>query len=191
MHNCHHVRGAYGRAANGTIAAKRRMLSGVTIYKIATREQWTSAQETGVFVGAPVDLRDGYIHFSTETQVAETLAKHFAGQRDLLLLTVEPAQFGDALRWEVSRGGQLFPHLYAPLPVAAVRRVDEIVVDADGRHVVDELFAGARRGVVDALDRRRALEELEFRDRRPDNRVWRTGTPFPASWDPGSKKSEE
>ena len=96
------------------------------IFKIATRAQWQEAEATGTFAGAPVDLRDGYIHFSTAEQLDETLAKHFAGQRDLLLIAVEAEALGDALRWEVSRGGALFPHLYAPLPVAAAVRVTEI-----------------------------------------------------------------
>ncbi len=110
------------------------------IYKIATVEQWRTAEGTGVFHGAPVDLADGYIHFSTAEQVAETLAKHFAGQRELLLVAVEADQLGDALRWEVSRGGQPFPHLYAPLPVAAARSVTAIPVDARGAHVLDGLL---------------------------------------------------
>lgn len=96
------------------------------IFKIATTAQWQAAEATGVFEGAPIDLRDGYIHFSTEAQVPETLAKHFAGQHDLLLVAVEADGLGDALRWEVSRGGQLFPHLYAALPVSAVVSVRPI-----------------------------------------------------------------
>lgn len=110
------------------------------IYKIATVEQWRTAEVTGVFHGAPVDLADGFIHFSTAAQVAETLAKHFAGQRDLLLVAVDAGQFGDELRWEVSRGGQLFPHLYAPLLVTAVHGVNAIPVDANGDHVLDGLL---------------------------------------------------
>jgi uncharacterized protein (DUF952 family) len=110
------------------------------IYKIATVEQWRTAERTGVFQGAPIDLADGFIHFSTAAQVGETLAKHFAGQRDLLLVVVDADQFGDALRWEVSRGGQHFPHLYAPLPVAAASRVAAIPVDASGAHVLDGLI---------------------------------------------------
>jgi uncharacterized protein (DUF952 family) len=109
----------------------------VLIYKIATRAQWAAARATGVFVGAPIDVADGFIHFSTAAQVSETLAKHFAGQRDLLLIGVDADPLGEALRWEVSRGGQLFPHLYAPLPVSAAVQVTEIRVDADGRHVVE------------------------------------------------------
>ena len=110
------------------------------IYKIATRSQWRAAEATGVFTGAPVDLADGYIHFSTAAQVGETLAKHFAGASDLLLVSVEGNDLGDVLRWEVSRGGQLFPHLYAELPVSAARSVREIPVGPDGVHVLDGLL---------------------------------------------------
>jgi uncharacterized protein (DUF952 family) len=112
----------------------------VDIYKIATVAQWRAAEAAGVFEGAPVDLADGFIHFSTAAQVADTLAKHFAGQRELLLIAVSADRLGDELRWEVARGGQLFPHLYAPLRVAAVSRVSEIPVGADGRHVLDGLL---------------------------------------------------
>lgn len=110
------------------------------IYKIATRTQWEAARAAGVFHGAPIDLADGYIHFSTATQVAETLAKHFSGQRDLLLIAVDADGLGADLRWEVSRGGALFPHLYAPLPVAAAVRIDDLQLDADGQHILDGLL---------------------------------------------------
>jgi uncharacterized protein (DUF952 family) len=110
------------------------------IYKIATRAQWEAARVTGHFHGAPIDHADGYIHFSTAAQVGETLAKHFAGQRDLLLIAVDAGRLGAELRWEVSRGGALFPHLYAPLPVATAVRIDELALDADGRHILDGLL---------------------------------------------------
>ena len=113
------------------------------IYKITTREPWDAARATGLFEGMPIDLADGFMHFSTAAQLAETLAKHFPGQRDLLLVVVHADRCGDALRWEVSRGGQLFPHLYASLPNAAAERVAEIPVDADGRHVLDGLLEGS------------------------------------------------
>ena len=93
------------------------------IFKIATKAQWSEAEAKGVFEGAPIDVRDGYIHFSTAEQLEETLAKHFAGQTDLLIITVESESFGAALKWEPSRGGQLFPHLYAALPVSAALEV--------------------------------------------------------------------
>jgi uncharacterized protein (DUF952 family) len=104
------------------------------IYKICPRALWAEAERAGVFRGAPVDLADGYIHFSTAAQAAETAARHFAGQRDLLLIAVDPAALGPALRWEPSRGGALFPHLYGPLALDAVRRVDELPLGPDGRH---------------------------------------------------------
>ncbi|TVV72598.1 DUF952 domain-containing protein [Sphingomonas solaris] len=89
-------------------------------YKILTADQWAAFTAAGTFAGAPVDLADGYIHLSAEDQVAGTLAKHFAGQAGLVLATINLAMLGDAVRWEVSRGGALFPHVYAPLPLAAV-----------------------------------------------------------------------
>ncbi|MEM9999713.1 MAG: DUF952 domain-containing protein [Pseudomonadota bacterium] len=105
------------------------------IFKIVAREQWEAAQHAGVFHGATIDLQDGYIHFSTAAQVRETAAKHFAGQDDLLLLTIDAPALGAALKHEVSRGGALFPHLYAPLTLACVERVDNLPLGADGGHV--------------------------------------------------------
>lgn len=91
------------------------------IYKIVPAPLWEDARRAGVFVGAPIDLADGYIHFSTVDQVAETAAKHFAAQSDLLLLAVDThALTADKLRWEPSRGGALFPHLYESLLLSAV-----------------------------------------------------------------------
>ena len=85
------------------------------IYKIVTAEQWRAALAAGVFAGAPVDLADGFIHFSTAAQVQETARRHFAGQPDLLLVAFDAKALGPALRFEPSRGGDLFPHLHAPL----------------------------------------------------------------------------
>jgi len=107
----------------------------MTIYKIATGEQWTKAEENRVFYGAPIDLADGFIHFSTAGQVRETAAKHFAGQSDLLLISVDETMLGDALKYEVSRGDQLFPHLYGNLSLAAVTKVVKMPLDEDGRHI--------------------------------------------------------
>ena len=109
------------------------------IYKIATRAQWTEAERAGVFAGAPIDLADGYIHFSTASQAKETAAKHFAGQADLLLVAVDAAKLGDALKYEVSRGGDLFPHLYAPLDLSAVIWVKEMPLGPDGAHEFPEM----------------------------------------------------
>ena len=96
-----------------------------TIYKISPRDAWQQALEAGVYSGAPVDEQDGYIHFSTAAQLVETAAKHFAGQDDLVLVAVDVVRLGDALKWEPSRGGALFPHLYGPLPMEAVQQAVE------------------------------------------------------------------
>ena len=109
------------------------------IYKICPENMWREAERAGVFAGAPVDVADGFIHFSTAAQAEETAAKHFAGQAGLLLVRVHAAKLGDALRWEVSRGGALFPHLYAPLKLADVHRVEPLPLGADGRHAFPPL----------------------------------------------------
>lgn len=106
-----------------------------TVYRLLSASDWQRAQQAGAFAGTEHDRRDGFIHFSTAAQVAETAAKYYAGQTGLVLLAVDAAQLGAALRWEPSRGGALFPHLYAELPVDAVTRVDVLAVAADGRHV--------------------------------------------------------
>ena len=93
------------------------------IYKICSRTEWAAALAVGVYRGSEVDRRDGFIHFSTAAQVEETRRKHFAGQTDLVLVSVDPAALGAALRFAVSRGGALFPHLYGELPVALAREV--------------------------------------------------------------------
>ena len=90
------------------------------IYKITPKEEWRRARDEGVFAGAPVDLADGFIHFSTRDQAAETASRHFAGMDDLLLVAVDASKLGERLRWEPSRGGDLFPHLYGPLSMDAV-----------------------------------------------------------------------
>ncbi len=105
-----------------------------TVYKICPASLWREAERVGAFRGSSVDLRDGFIHFSTAEQVAETAAKHFAGQRDLVLLRVDATKLGDKLKWEPSRGGALFPHLYGELDLAAVRQVDPLALDVNGRH---------------------------------------------------------
>lgn len=91
-----------------------------TAYKIFTADQWAQFQADGVFHGAPVDLADGYIHLSAATELQGTLDKHFAGQSGLVIAEVDLAALGKTVRWEVSRGGALFPHIYGPLPMAAV-----------------------------------------------------------------------
>jgi uncharacterized protein (DUF952 family) len=104
------------------------------VYKICPAALWREAERIGAFRGSPADLRDGFIHFSTAAQAAETAAKHFAGQRDLVLLRVDAAKLGGQLKWEPSRGGALFPHLYGRLDLAAVVRADPLPLDIDGRH---------------------------------------------------------
>lgn len=105
------------------------------IYKIFTAEQWTALESEGETRGAPIDLQDGYIHFSTATQAAETAAKHFAGAEDLVLAAVEADELGRELRWEPSRGGALFPHLYGILRRSDVLWAKAMPVGADGAHV--------------------------------------------------------
>lgn len=91
-------------------------------FKILTADQWAQWQANGMFKGAPVDLADGYVHLSAADQVQGTLDKHFSGQTGLVLAEVDLAMLGDAVKWEVSRGGALFPHVYAALPLAAVKQ---------------------------------------------------------------------
>jgi uncharacterized protein (DUF952 family) len=105
------------------------------IYKICPAGLWRAAERDGAFRGAPVDLADGFIHFSTAAQVAETAAKHFAGQSDLLLMHVHAEKLGAALKWEPSRGGALFPHLYGMLHVGDVHKVEPLPLGTDGKHV--------------------------------------------------------
>lgn len=105
------------------------------IYKICTDELWREASKADRFDGAPIDLADGYIHFSTAGQVRETAAKHFGGQTGLLLLAIPTEALGNALKWEVSRGGALFPHLYAPLNPASVLWVKPLPLGADNVHI--------------------------------------------------------
>ena len=101
------------------------------IYKIVSRAAWQAAVQEGQFLGSAVDLADGYIHFSEADQLRETARKHFAGQADLVLVTVDADQLDPAPVWEPSRGGALFPHLYGPLPVRAAGAVRDLTVDAD------------------------------------------------------------
>jgi uncharacterized protein (DUF952 family) len=93
------------------------------IYKVLRSAEWSEAQASGSFAGSPDDARDGFIHLSTAEQLQGTLERHFAGEQNLVVLEVDAAALGEALRWEPSRGGALFPHLYADLPVTAVTRI--------------------------------------------------------------------
>jgi uncharacterized protein (DUF952 family) len=103
-----------------------------TIYRLVTEDEWKAARESGVFEGSEHDRRDGFIHFSTAEQLRETAEKHYAGRAGLLILFVDPAALAAPLKWEVSRGGALFPHLYGLLPASAVRRTEKLPLDRGG-----------------------------------------------------------
>lgn len=111
----------------------------MNIYKILPKPMWTSAIATGVFNGSPLDLTDGYIHFSTAAQVQETATRHFSGVPDLLLVAVPADLLGESLKWEPSRGGALFPHLYGALPVGLAEWVKPLPLDSHGRPIVPPL----------------------------------------------------
>lgn len=102
------------------------------IYKILPRADWEAARAAGTFAGSAIDRADGFIHLSTADQVAETARRHFRGQADLLLLTVDSDAIGSRLKWEPSRGGALFPHCYGELPISAVVAASPFPLDADG-----------------------------------------------------------
>lgn len=108
------------------------------IYKIVPDTLWRQAKEKGVFEGAEIDLRDGYIHFSTASQARETARLHFAGQTGLILVAVDVPPLGEALKFEASRGGDLFPHLYAPLSVSSVLWEMPLLLGVDGQHAFPE-----------------------------------------------------
>ena len=110
------------------------------VWKLVTRAEWREAEAAGVFAGSAVDLEDGFIHFSTAAQAQETADRHFAGVPELLLVCVDAAALGEALRYEPSRGGDLFPHLYGPLSLDAVREVHPVLRDADGRAALGALL---------------------------------------------------
>lgn len=105
-----------------------------TIYKICPETLWREAEAAGAFSGMEIDRTDGYIHFSTIAQVSETAAKYFGGESGLVLVAVDGDALGEALRWEVSRGGALFPHLYGTLPLSAVVWVKPLPLGEDGHH---------------------------------------------------------
>jgi uncharacterized protein (DUF952 family) len=109
------------------------------IYKLLDRAAWRAARAAGTFAGSPVDLADGFIHFSTAAQARETAAKHFKGVGDLMLLSVDPDLIGAPLKWEPSRGGALFPHLYAAMPTSAVVAERVLELDADGVPMIGAL----------------------------------------------------
>ena len=110
-----------------------------TIYKICERAAWRLAERTGTYRGSAADARDGFIHFSAAAQLAGTMEKHFAGCRELVLVAVDADALGAALKWEPSRGGELFPHLYGALPLAAVRWTKTVPDEVGGRRILPEL----------------------------------------------------
>lgn len=105
------------------------------LYKICTRAEWRAAEAAGVFEGSALDRADGFVHLSTRAQVEETARRHFAAQDDLVLVELDADQLGPALRWEPSRGGDLFPHLYGPLPPSQASRVVPLPRAPSGQHV--------------------------------------------------------
>jgi uncharacterized protein (DUF952 family) len=115
-----------------------------TIFKICRASEWAEAERSGTFRGSRIDVRDGYIHFSTAEQVVATAAMHFAGVDGLQLVTVDADALGPALRWEPARGGALFPHLYGRLAIADVLWVQGLPLDGAGRHVFPDLQTGRR-----------------------------------------------
>jgi uncharacterized protein (DUF952 family) len=109
------------------------------VYKIVATEEWAAAETAGAFTGAAIDRADGFIHFSTAEQAPETAAKWFAGRGDLTLAAIDAEALGDDLRWEPSRGGALFPHLYRALPMSVVAWSRPLPLGSDGRHVFGSL----------------------------------------------------
>ncbi len=113
------------------------------IYHMCRRAEWTAAEATGSYPGSSQDAADGFIHFSTAEQIRESARKHRAGQSDLVLVTVEAAKLGPALKWEPSRGGALFPHLYGALPLQAVVAVQPLPLGPDGAHLFPKISENA------------------------------------------------
>lgn len=111
------------------------------VYKLLTRSEWRAAEATGVFEGSAVDLADGFIHFSTAAQAPETGRRYFTGVADLVIVGFGAEALGEGLKWEASRGGDLFPHLYGPLPTALAVEVRDVALDSDGAPVLVGLEA--------------------------------------------------
>ncbi|MEL6947484.1 MAG: DUF952 domain-containing protein [Pseudomonadota bacterium] len=102
------------------------------VYKIMARTDWDMAQKSGFYAGAPIDIEDGFIHFSTAEQAQETAEKHFFGQTDLMLVAVDASHYGADMKWEASRGGALFPHLYGAFDMASVTWARAMITGDDG-----------------------------------------------------------
>ncbi len=123
--------------AAASVRPAERIMS-ETVYKICSWDAWSEAVEAGAFTGSPVDVEDGYIHLSSGAQVAETAEKHFKGQDNLVIVAVDAGRLGADLKWEPSRGGDLFPHLYAPLQVDLIEWVKPLPTAPDGTHELPE-----------------------------------------------------
>ena len=113
----------------------RRSMENKIIFHICRSDEWHSAIERGMYSGSSQDKKDGYIHFSASNQVIESAAKHRAGQKGLVLLTVDGELLEPSLKWEAARGDELFPHLYGDLPINAVLRAEELPLGPDGLHI--------------------------------------------------------
>ena len=109
-----------------------------TVYKIVAADLWHAAEDSGVFSGAGIDLNDGFIHLSTGAQARRTAQLYFAGQDNLVLVAADETSLGEALKYEPSRDGDLFPHLYGPLPLTAVLSARPLPLGADGNHIFPE-----------------------------------------------------
>jgi len=126
----------------------RRMTDGL-IYHMLGRADWQAAKAEGLYRGSRDDRRDGFIHFSSPSQVRQSAARHHAGRADLILLSVDAQSLGEALTWEPSRDGKPFPHLYGDLPVSMVTRADDLPLGADGTHLFPETIAAETKETGD------------------------------------------
>jgi uncharacterized protein (DUF952 family) len=109
------------------------------VFHMCRKDEWEEARSAGAYAGSSQDRQDGFIHFSTAEQLPGSARKHRAGQLNIVLLAVDPTPLGDSLKWESSRGGALFPHLYGSLPVSAVRWTKNLSLGADGVHILPPL----------------------------------------------------
>jgi uncharacterized protein (DUF952 family) len=140
IHGVNTTKGNLRPAPLESVITRRKARVASTIYKICDGVLWREAERAGVFRGASVDACDGFIHFSSAVQVRATAAKHFAGFENLVLIAVDADALGAALKWEISRNGDVFPHLYGTLPLTAVLWVEPLPLGIDRRHVFPELI---------------------------------------------------
>lgn len=118
---------------------KLPLVPAALVYKIADKDVWDQAKRDGVFEGAAIDISDGFIHFSTAEQVASTAQKHFAGVKNLVLAAIDAKALVGQIVYEEARGGELFPHLYQPLPMDVIVWTKPLVVDENGAHIIPDL----------------------------------------------------